>query len=74
MVGTSYSTRSKIEVLLDIIAELEADMKGQAVPLHSVIEKAQEAGMSREFIERNIERMRQDGMLFQPKSGFIKRA
>ena len=29
--------------------------------------------MTKEFIERNIERMRQDGMLFQPKAGFIKR-
>ncbi|MBK5113247.1 MAG: minichromosome maintenance protein MCM [Candidatus Heimdallarchaeota archaeon] len=73
MVGASSSTRSKIETLMDLIAEMELDNKGQAVPLDSIIEKAQDYGMTKEFIERNIERMRQDGMLFQPKTGFIKR-
>jgi len=73
MVGTSSSTRSKIETLVDLIADMEADRKGQAVPIDDVIEKARELGMNKDFIERNIERMRQDGMLFQPKSGFIKR-
>jgi replicative DNA helicase Mcm len=74
MVGASSSTRSKIETLMDLIAEMELDNKGQAVPIDSIIEKAQDYGMTKEFIERNIERMRQDGMLFQPKAGFIKRA
>ncbi len=73
MVGTSSSTRSKIETLMDIISEMEVENKGQAVSIERVIEKAQDYGMNREFIERNIERMRQDGMLFQPKAGYIKR-
>ena len=73
MVGTSSTTRSKIETLIDLIAELEAEKKGQAVPIDEIVEKSKEYGMNREFIERNIERMRQDGMLFQPKAGFIKR-
>lgn len=73
MVGTSSSTRSKIETLVDLIADMEAERKGQAVHLDDVIEKARELGMNKDFVERNIERMRQDGMLFQPKSGYIKR-
>ena len=73
MVGTSSTTRSKIETLMDLIAEMELENKGQAVPIESVVEKALDFGMNKEFIERNIERMRQDGMLFQPKAGFIKR-
>ncbi|TET30073.1 MAG: minichromosome maintenance protein MCM [Candidatus Heimdallarchaeota archaeon] len=73
MVGTSSSTRSKIETLMDLIAEMELESKGQAVPLDRIIEKAHDFGMTKDFIERNIERMRQDGMLFQPKAGFIKR-
>jgi len=73
MVGTTSSTRSKIEILLEIIANLESEHKGQAVPLEIVYDKAYESGINREFVERNIEHMRQDGMLFQPKAGFIKR-
>ena len=73
MVGTSSSTRSKIETLMDLIAEMELENKGQAVPIDRIIEKAHDFGMTKDFIERNIERMRQDGMLFQPKAGFVKR-
>ncbi len=73
MVGTTSSTRSKIEILLEIIANLEDEHKGQAVAIEAIYEKAQESGINREFVERNIERMRQDGMLFQPKAGFVKR-
>ncbi|MFW9922000.1 MAG: ATP-binding protein [Candidatus Thorarchaeota archaeon] len=73
MVGTSSSTRSKIETLMDLIADMEANNKGQAVAITDIIEKAKDSGMNKEFVDRNIERMRQDGMLFQPKAGFIKR-
>jgi len=73
MVGTSSSTRSKIETLMDLIAELEAQNKGQAVAIDEIIDKSRDLGMNKDFIERNIERMRQDGMLFQPRAGFIKR-
>ncbi|MCF2144305.1 MAG: minichromosome maintenance protein MCM [Candidatus Heimdallarchaeota archaeon] len=73
MVGTSSSTRSKIETLMDIISELEAENQNKAVPMERIIEKAAEFGMKRDFVERNIERMRQDGMLFQPRAGFIKK-
>ncbi|RLI69190.1 MAG: hypothetical protein DRP02_11105, partial [Candidatus Gerdarchaeota archaeon] len=73
MVGTSSSTRSKIETLMDIISELEAENQNKAVPMEKIIEKAAEFGMKRDFVERNIERMRQDGMLFQPRAGFIKK-
>jgi len=73
MVGTSSSTRSKIETLMDIISELEAENNNKAVALERVIEKAAEYNMPRDFVERNIERMRQDGMLFQPRAGFIKK-
>lgn len=73
MVGTSSSTRSKIETLMDLIAEMEVENNGKAITIDEVVEKAKDLGMNREFIERNIERMRQDGMLFSPKAGYIKR-
>ena len=73
MVGTSSSTRSKIESLMDLITNMEQESKGQAVSIESIIQKAQQLGLTREFVERNIEHMRQDGILFQPKAGFIKR-
>ncbi|MHA1124586.1 MAG: ATP-binding protein [Candidatus Heimdallarchaeota archaeon] len=73
MVGSSSSARSRIETLMDLIAEMESENKNQAVPIAKVIEKATGMGMKRDFVERNIEQMRQDGILFQPRSGFIKK-
>ncbi|MEA2070587.1 MAG: hypothetical protein U9O98_04780, partial [Asgard group archaeon] len=73
MVGTSSSTRSKIEALMELISDLEEKGKGEAVSIPKVVEEAENLGMQKDFIERNIERMRQDGILFQPKAGFIKR-
>ena len=58
---------------MDLIAELEAQNKGQAVAIDEIIDKSRDLGMNKDFIERNIERIRQDGMLFQPRAGFIKR-
>jgi replicative DNA helicase Mcm len=73
MVGTSSSTRSKLERLMDIIAEMEVTRDGEAVSIKKVIEEAKKEGLQEEFVEKNIERMRLDGMLFQPKGGYIKR-
>jgi len=73
MVGSSSSNRSRIETLMDLIAELESKNNNQAVALTEVIDKAMEMGMRKDFIDRNIEQMRQDGILFQPRSGFIKK-
>jgi replicative DNA helicase Mcm len=73
MVGTSTSTRSKIETLMDMIKDMEEKTNGKAVSIEDIIERAQELNLTRDFVERNIERMRQDGLLFQPKAGYIKR-
>ena len=73
MVGTSSSTRSRIETLMDLIAEMESENKNQAVPIGDVIKKATDMGMRKDFVERSIEQMRQDGILFQPRAGYIKK-
>jgi len=73
MAGTSTSTRNRIETLMELIEKMEKDNNNKAVAIEKIIEQAIEYGMTKEFVERNIERMRQDGMLFQPKAGFIKK-
>ncbi|NHK31951.1 MAG: Minichromosome maintenance protein MCM, partial [Asgard group archaeon] len=72
MVGTTASTRSKYETLLNLIAEMESETQGKAVSVEALIEKGDNYGLTREFIMKNIENMLQEGMLFRPKAGFIK--
>jgi replicative DNA helicase Mcm len=72
MVGTTASTRSKYETLLNLIAEMEAETQGKAVSVEALIERGDNYGLTRDFITKNIENMLQEGMLFRPKAGFIK--
>ncbi|RLJ02696.1 MAG: AAA family ATPase [Candidatus Aenigmatarchaeota archaeon] len=61
--------RSKIRVLLDIVDKLEKEMK--EVSVEDVGAQAEEEGISdwRELIEK----LKREGLLYEPKSGYLKK-
>jgi len=71
--GTSSSQRTKINTLLDIVRELETKL-GKMVPMEEIIAAAEDTGMKVDEIEELIKRLKQEGMLFEPKQKFIQRA
>jgi len=69
--GFSKSTRDKTRSMLDIIKEVSAVHQGTA-PLGKVLERVEQLGMDRDKAEEIIVRLRQNGDVFEPKSGFLK--
>ncbi|OQX86577.1 MAG: hypothetical protein B6D55_05730 [Candidatus Omnitrophica bacterium 4484_70.2] len=63
------SQRSKIRTLLDIVETLEKELK--EVPVEDLGAKAEEEGI-KDWHEL-IQKMKREGLLYEPKSGYIKK-
>jgi replicative DNA helicase Mcm len=61
--------RSKIRILLDIIDTLEKELK--EVPIEDLGARAEEEGI--EDWQDLIQKMKREGLLYEPKSGYIKK-
>ncbi|WXG41077.1 MAG: minichromosome maintenance protein MCM [Candidatus Freyarchaeum deiterrae] len=72
-VGVSKSQRDKMEAILDILKKLE-EQSGAPVPVEALIEKASLENMDATFVNRALTQLKNDGILFEPKHGFLKRA
>jgi replicative DNA helicase Mcm len=71
-VGVTKSQRDKMEAILDIIKKLE-EQSGAPVPVDAVIEQAALENMDAAFVNRALTQLKNDGILFEPKPGFLKR-
>jgi len=70
--GSPKSQRDKMQVILDIISGLEAELGGP-VPVERIISEAASENIDRKFVERALSRFLNDGLLFEPKQGHVKR-
>ncbi|MFH8080398.1 MAG: minichromosome maintenance protein MCM [Candidatus Aenigmatarchaeota archaeon] len=68
--GMSSAQRSKIKILLDVIAELEKAF-GKLIPLEDLKTKALENGV--DDVEMMIRKMKEEGVIFEPKHGYIQK-
>jgi len=73
MVGKPRSQQEKIVKLMDIIKMLEESRDGEPVPIDEVYEEAEVQGLAREFVEKTIRRMKAEGLIYEPRPGYIKR-
>ena len=70
--GISKSTRDRTRYIQDIIKDISAEHQGSA-PLEKVLERAQsEMSIDRNKAEEIVARLKRDGSIFEPKSGFLK--
>ena len=71
-VGISKSTRDKTRLMIDLVRELASEHQGPA-PLEAVLERAEtKLGIERNKAEEIIKRLRTNGEIFEPRSGFLK--
>ncbi len=70
--GTPSSQRSKIHIILDIIERLEKQI-GKQIPKEEVIVTAQDEGIKETEVEDLLQRLKREGLLFEPKPNFIQR-
>ena len=73
LVGKPRSQLEQMSRVLDIIIELERETGGP-VPITKVIEVAEEEGIPRNFAKKVIDDLKNDGTIYEPKPGFVKKA
>ncbi len=67
--STPSSERSNIRIILDIVGELSE--KKKEIPITEIFEKAKKQGVSN--IEEIIEKLRREGLLFEPNPGYVQK-
>ncbi|MBI5347393.1 MAG: ATP-binding protein [Candidatus Aenigmarchaeota archaeon] len=68
--GISSSRRSKIRQIMDIVDRLQKE-SGKDVAIEDVRAEAQNQGI--EGVDEIIEKLKNEGMVFQPRSGFLRK-
>ena len=74
MVGRPKSQSDKIAKLLELLLEMERENEGSPVKKDQFIERAELLGLERFFVERVLNQWRNEGVIYEPKSGYIKKA
>ncbi len=68
--GISASKRSRMRMVLDIIADLEAKL-GKNVPIEDVKAAAEEQGIK--DVDEILDKLKSEGLIFVPKAGHVRR-
>ncbi len=72
MTGAPKSQRDRLTTLLDVIATLEKEHKGP-VQVQDIIDRAKEYQLEEGFVKEALQRLLNDGTIFEPEPGYIKR-
>ena len=68
--GTTSAQRSKIRIVFDIIDELQAIL-GKNIPVEEIERRAKEEGVER--VSDILKKMKNEGMIFEPRYGIIQK-
>ena len=68
--GTSKTQRERVQSVLGIIQNLQTD--GAGAEVENVIETAQSAGIERSKVKHEIDKLKQKGDLYEPKTGSVR--
>ncbi len=66
--GITKTQKDKMKIITEIIREICQEIEGPA-PLEEIIERAKEEGMDKDTVEKLINKMRKEGIIFEPKHG-----
>ena len=72
--GTTKSSRSKLQVLIDLIKEESGKVSSDMVAIGRIKELAREQNIEEDFVDRAINQLRSNGEIFSPREGFVKLA
>lgn len=74
MVGHPKSQGDKMAQLFDIFREMEKENEGRPVRKEALIERAGLEGLDRKFVERAVIEWINQGVIYEPKHGELKKA
>ncbi|MEK6904004.1 MAG: minichromosome maintenance protein MCM [Nanoarchaeota archaeon] len=70
--GITASTRNKILIIKEIIEEIEK--KGRkSIPIEDIMSEAAEKGLTEAQAEDVLHKLKQEGTIYEPKTGFISK-
>ncbi len=69
--ATSFTERSRIRLLIDIINNLSAAKK--EIALKELYEAAKKEGIMEHDLDSLVEKLKREGMLFEPNPGFVQK-
>ncbi len=69
--GITKTQKDKMKILTEIIRDI-CDETGSSAPLEEIISRAENEGMDRDTVEKLINKMRREGIIFEPKHGRYK--
>ncbi|MEF8814010.1 MAG: LAGLIDADG family homing endonuclease [Halovenus sp.] len=69
--GTSKSQRDRIKSIKNLIADIEAEYD-EGAPVDIVIERAEEAGMDADRAEHEIDKLKEKGEVYMPKTDHLR--
>jgi replicative DNA helicase Mcm len=73
MVGRPKSASDKMQQVFDILLKMERENDGGPIKREQFLERAEVEGVGRNFAERTIGSWLTDGVIYEPKPGFIKK-
>ncbi|MFQ5818400.1 MAG: LAGLIDADG family homing endonuclease [Candidatus Heimdallarchaeota archaeon] len=72
MTGRSQRSRSVMERIMDIIKEMSKEVEGTQVKIQDIINKAMEEGISDAVARDTIQKLKNEGDLYEPRVGYIR--
>jgi len=73
MTGKPKSQREKFAKLMELIKAREEESKGKGVKIEELIKKGEKEGLERAFIENALRHLKNEGEIYEPRPGYIKR-
>ncbi len=73
MVGRTKTQSDKLANLYDVFMEMERENEGGPIKRDTLIQRAEAEGFERGFVERTISQWADQGIIYEPKPGFIKK-
>ncbi len=72
--GTTKTTRSKMQTIIDIIKEESRRSSTEIVSVQRLKDLAKEQNVEEDFVDKVLEQLRTNGEIYSPRDGFVKLA
>ncbi|RLE66605.1 MAG: hypothetical protein DRJ47_01960 [Thermoprotei archaeon] len=73
MTGKPLSQREKFIRLMNLIKQLTEENRGKPIKVETLMNRAEKEGLDRDFVEKAIKHLKNEGELYEPLPGYIKK-
>ena len=73
MVGKPRSQQERLATLTSIIKKLEEEYGGEPVSVEEIYREAELKDIPREFVDKGLKYLMEEGVIYEPRPGYIKR-